>query len=74
MVKPFLNAQRYEFLTQWHGDRNKRKMSGGRKRPYRGKRRFEMGLEAVETEIGNIVIKIVKGKGRQMKRKLLKEE
>jgi small subunit ribosomal protein S8e len=74
MVKSAYNAQEDMVLTQWHGDRKKRKISGGRKRPYRGKRTFEMGREAVETELGSNVQKTVRGKGGQMKRKLLKEE
>ncbi len=61
-------------MTQWHGDRNKRKITGGRKWAYRGKRTFEMGREAVETELGDTVKKIMRGKGGQMKKKLLKAE
>ncbi|MEE8322411.1 MAG: 30S ribosomal protein S8e [Candidatus Bathyarchaeia archaeon] len=61
-------------MTQWHGDRKKRKITGGRKWPYRGKRTFEMGREPVETELGDPVKKIVRGKGGQMKKKLLKAE
>jgi small subunit ribosomal protein S8e len=74
MAKSVHNAQEDAVLTQWHGDRKKRKITGGRKRPYRGKRVFEMGREAVETELGDITQKTVRGKGGQMKRKLLKEE
>lgn len=61
-------------MTQWHGDGRKRKLTGGKKRPYRGKRAFEMGREAVETELGGTAQKIVAGKGGRTKRKLLKEE
>jgi small subunit ribosomal protein S8e len=74
MVKSARSTQEDIVLTQWHGDRKKRKISGGRKRPYRGKRVFEMGREAVETEFGGNAHKTVRGKGGQMKRKLLKEE
>ena len=74
MPKSVHNAQEDAVLTQWHGNRKKRKITGGRKRPYRGKRSFEMGREAVETELGAITQKTMRGKGGQMKRKLLKDE
>jgi small subunit ribosomal protein S8e len=61
-------------VTQWHGDGRKRKQTGGRKRPYRGKRAFEMGREAVETELGDTTQKTVGGKGGRTKRKLMKDE
>ncbi len=63
-----------EDVTQWHGDGRKRKLTGGKKRPYRSKRAFEMGREAVETEIGSTAYKVVEGKGGRAKRKLLKDE
>ena len=36
----------------WHGDQHKRKASGGRKRSYRTKRRFERGSFPAETRLG----------------------
>ena len=61
-------------MTQWHGDGRKRKLTGGKKRPYRGKRAFEMGREAVETELGGTTQKTIGGKGGRTKRKLMKDE
>lgn len=61
-------------MTQWHGDEKKRKMSGGRKRLSRGKRSFEMGKEAVETELGGRAKKIVRSRGGTKKIKLVREE
>jgi len=39
-------------LPQWHGDLHKRKKSGGKRHPYRGKRRFEMGSDPTRTIVG----------------------
>ncbi len=58
-------------MTQWHGDKKKRKMSGGRRRLARGKRSFEMGNEAVETELGERVEKSVRSRGGNKKVKLV---
>lgn len=58
-------------MTQWHGDRNKRKITGGKKRPYKGKRSFERGGEAVLTEIGKRQRKITQARGNTTKIKLL---
>ena len=46
-------------MPQWHGDQNKRKTSGGKKRSSRSKRAFEMGREAIETELGSRTNKII---------------
>jgi len=39
-------------MTQWHGDLHKRKRTGGRRRPYRKKRKYERGGDPVLTVIG----------------------
>jgi small subunit ribosomal protein S8e len=39
-------------LSVWHGDLHKRKPSGGRKRAYRTKRRYERGSFPIETTHG----------------------
>ncbi len=36
----------------WHSDLHKRKPTGGKKRPYRGKRKFERGGPIVEVVLG----------------------
>lgn len=61
-------------MTQWHGDKKKRKMSGGRRKRSRGKRSFEMGNEAIETERGGRAQKIVRSRGGNKKIKLVREE
>jgi small subunit ribosomal protein S8e len=61
-------------LPQWHGDRNKKKISGGIKKSYRGKRSFEMGSEAAETELGSTVKKRTRRRGGITKIKLLSDE
>jgi small subunit ribosomal protein S8e len=59
-------------LIQWHGDKKKRKMSGGRRRFARGKRAFEMGKEAIETELGEQAEKSVRSRGGNKKIKLVR--
>jgi len=58
-------------LPQWHGDLNKRKKTGGRKRPYRGKRAYEMGGEPVETRLDEKKIKVRRCRGGNFKVKAL---
>ncbi len=54
----------------WHG-RSKRKPSGGKLRPARGKRKYEMGREPVETSIGEEEKrKLVRVRGGNFKVKL----
>ncbi|MEM2902750.1 MAG: 30S ribosomal protein S8e [Candidatus Bathyarchaeia archaeon] len=57
-------------MTVWHGDLHKRKKTGGRKRPYRGKRAFERGSPPTETRIGERKLKVVKGRGGVLKYRL----
>ncbi len=51
---------------RWQG-RSKRKYTGGRIKPARGKRRFELGSEEANTVIGEPVRKFVKTVGRREK-------
>lgn len=39
-------------MPQWHGDLHKKKPTGGRRRPYRKKRRYERGGEPTLTLLG----------------------
>jgi len=55
----------------WHGDQHKKKPSGGRKYPYRGKRRFERGSFPVETKLGETKRKISRRTGGNIKIRLL---
>lgn len=61
-------------MSVWHGKLRKRKSSGGKKRAYRVKRKFELGSFPVETKLGKPRRKIVKGKGNKVKIKLLTDK
>jgi len=61
-------------MSVWHGDLHKKKPSGGRKRAYRGKRKFEKGTFPAETLLGEPKRKIVRGRGRNVKIKILSDK
>jgi small subunit ribosomal protein S8e len=61
-------------MSVWHGDLHKKKLSGGRKRAYRGKRKFEQGTFAVETVLGEPKRKTSRGIGRNVKVKVLSDK
>lgn len=61
-------------MSVWHGDLHKRKPSGGKKRAYRGKRKFEQGSFPVETILGEPKRKIEQGRGGIVKVKVLSEK
>lgn len=58
-------------LTQWHWDLHKRKKSGGRRRPLRGKRAYERGSPPSETRLGDRRLKIKRARGGNIKLTLL---
>ena len=58
-------------MPQWHGDLHKRKRTGGKKKPYRGKRAYEMGSDPTETKIGERKISLKRCRGGNFKIKLL---
>jgi len=58
-------------LSAWHGDQHKKKASGGRKRLYRMKRRFERGSFPAETTLGKPKEKISRRHGGNLKVRLL---
>ena len=58
-------------MSVWHGDLHKRKSSGGRKRPHRVKRKFEMGSFPTETTLGELKKKVSRGRGGKIKVRLL---
>jgi len=58
-------------LSVWHGDLQKRKPSGGRKRAYRMKRKFERGSFPTETTLGKTRKKISRQRGGNVKIRLL---
>jgi len=58
-------------LSVWHGDQHKRKSSGGRKRRYREKRKFERGSFPTETTLGKPKKKVSRRRGGNEKVRLL---
>ncbi len=58
-------------MSVWHGDIHKRKLTGGRKRRYREKRRFERGGFPTETMLGEPKNKISRRRGGNTKVRLL---
>jgi small subunit ribosomal protein S8e len=61
-------------MSVWHGTLRKRKLSGGRKRAYRVKRKFEAGGFPAETTIGEPKRRSVRGFGGNKKTKLLTDK
>ena len=61
-------------MSVWHGDLHKRKLSGGRKKAYRVKRKFEQGSFPVETTLGEPKQKRAKGRGGKTKIKVLADK
>ena len=61
-------------MSVWHGDQHKRKPSGGRKRTYRGKKKFESGSFPTETVTGEPKRKISRRRGGNIKVRLISEK
>jgi small subunit ribosomal protein S8e len=61
-------------LSVWHGNLKKRKPSGGRKRSYRGKRKFEKGSFPAETMLGETKTKVERERGGNAKMKILRDK
>lgn len=59
-------------MTIYHWDLRKRKKTGGKKVPHRGKRAYEVGRNPIETKIvkGKDVVEIVRVRGGGIKLKL----
>ncbi len=58
-------------MSVWHGKLHKKKPSGGTKRPYRKKRKFEKGSFPTETTLGKTKKKSSRGRGQNIKVRLL---
>lgn len=55
-------------MSVYHGDLFKKKKTGGKKHPYRGKRKYEMGRPPTITRIGgNSVVEKVRVRGGGLK-------
>ena len=61
-------------MSVWHGDMRKKKLSGSRKKMYRKKRKYEQGTFPVETLVGERKQKISRGRGGNIKIKILSEK
>ncbi|MFQ6051788.1 MAG: 30S ribosomal protein S8e [Candidatus Hydrothermarchaeota archaeon] len=57
-------------MTQWHG-RSLRKITGGRKRPHRKKRKFELGRPPAQTTIEKPRVKKIRTRGGNQKLRIL---
>ena len=60
-------------MSVWHGTLRKRKLTGGKKRAYRVKRKFEQGNYPAETTLGKPKRTTARGYGGNTKTKLLKD-
>jgi small subunit ribosomal protein S8e len=60
-------------MALWQGG-SKKKLSGGRKRPHREKRKHEMGREQTETRIGERRAKRIRTRGGGQKIRLLEAQ
>lgn len=58
-------------MSVWHGNLHKKKSSGGRRIAHRKKRKFEQGSFPAETTLGEPKSKISRGRGGNLKRKIL---
>ena len=61
-------------MPLWHHDMGKKKITGGRKKLYRTKRRFEAGGSAAETSFGTSSRRIRRARSGLQKTKLLSEK
>ena len=61
-------------MSVWHGNMRKKKLSGSRKKMYRKKRKFEQGTFPVETLMGERKQKLSRGRGGNIKIKILSEK
>lgn len=58
-------------MSVTHGELNKRKPTGGRRHAYRVKRKFDKGSFPAETMLGETKKKTTRGRGNNVKRKVL---
>ncbi len=61
-------------MSVWHGSIRKRKLTGGRKRVYRVKRKFEEGSFPAETILGDPKRRSSRGQGGQIKIRALSDK
>ena len=61
-------------MSVWHGKMQRQKPSGGRRHVFRKKRKFEQGTFPAETMMGEQKRKVVRGRGGNLKIKVLSEK
>ena len=61
-------------MSVWHGTLRKRKLSGGKKRAYRAKKKYESGGYPAETILGEPKRKSTRGYGGNTKVKVLSDK
>jgi small subunit ribosomal protein S8e len=61
-------------MSVWHGDTHKKTSSGARKKGYRKKRKYEQGTFPAETLMGEQKRKFARGRGGNLKLKILSEK
>jgi small subunit ribosomal protein S8e len=61
-------------MSVWHGSLRKRKLTGGRKRVYRVKRKYEQGSFPAETTLGEPKRRSTRGYGGNIKVKVLSDK
>jgi len=61
-------------MSSWHGDQHKKTRSGARRKGYRKKRKYEQGTFPAETLMGEQKRKVTRGRGGNLKLKLLSEK
>ncbi len=60
-------------MSVWHGSLRKRKLTGGKKRAYRAKKKYEEGGYPAETILGEPKRKSIRGYGGNAKTKVLSD-
>ncbi len=60
-------------MAIWQG-RSVRKITGGRYKPFRKKRKFELGREPAETKVGKVRAKVIRVRGGNIKVRLFEAQ
>ncbi len=60
-------------MARWQG-RSVRKITGGRYKPYRKKKKYELGREQTETKVGQRRAKVIRVRGGNRKVRLLEAQ
>ncbi|MEM1506951.1 MAG: 30S ribosomal protein S8e [Candidatus Bathyarchaeia archaeon] len=58
-------------MSVWHGDLHKRKPTGGKRKPYREKRKYERGSFPTETILGEHRVRVSRRRGGNIKVRLV---